>query len=225
MTTTSRAIGYIRVSTLEQAAEGVSLDTQRAKIAAWADLNGYTLAAIYEDAGLSGADDDRPGLAAALAAVRPGDTLVAYSLTRLSRSTRTTLTIAEQLERSGADLVSLSERIDTTSAAGKMVFRLLAVLAEFERDQIAERTRAALAWKRQQNQRVGQVRWGYQLADDGVHEEPNADEQATIAAAKAMRDGGTSLRRIGARLAEQGYRSRTGRPWHPEQIKMLLAAG
>lgn len=224
MTTTSRAIGYIRVSTLEQAAEGVSLDTQRAKIAAWADLNGYSLAAIYEDAGLSGADEDRPGLAAALAAVRAGDTLVAYSLTRLSRSTRTTLTIAEQLEHTGADLVSLSERIDTTSAAGKMVFRLLAVLAEFERDQIAERTRAALAWKRQQNQRVGQVRWGYRLAADGVHEEPDDDEQAAIAVAKELRAAGTPLRQIGARLVERGHYTRTGRAWHPEQIKMLLAA-
>ena len=65
-----KAYGYIRVSTEGQATDGVSLDAQRAKVSAWADLNGYELAGIFEDAGISGTKADRPGLAAALAAVR-----------------------------------------------------------------------------------------------------------------------------------------------------------
>jgi len=73
---------------------------------------------------------------------------VVYSLSRLSRSTKDTLQIAEKLDKAGADLVSLSEQIDTTSASGKMVFRLMAVLNEFERDQISERTSAALQHKK-----------------------------------------------------------------------------
>jgi DNA invertase Pin-like site-specific DNA recombinase len=90
--------------------------------------------------GLSGTKADRPGLAAALSAVCKGDALVVYSLSRLARSTAHTLQVSDYLEWVGADLVSLSEKIDTTSASGKMVFRLLAVLAEFERDLISERT-------------------------------------------------------------------------------------
>ena len=127
-----RAIGYVRVSTAEQAAEGVSLDAQRARIAAWAHANAAELTAVYTDAGLSGGRaDNRPGLQAALdAACTAKAALVVYSLSRLARSTRDAITISERLDQAGADLVSLSEKIDTTTAAGKMVFRMLAVLAD-----------------------------------------------------------------------------------------------
>jgi site-specific DNA recombinase len=85
----------------------------------------------FEDAGLSGSRaDNRPALQSALTeACRRKAALVVYSLSRLARSTTGAIKISERLNKSGADLVSLSEHIDTTSAAGKMVFRLLAVLA------------------------------------------------------------------------------------------------
>lgn len=131
----NKAIGYIRVSTEQQAEEGVSLAAQKAKIAAWCEINDYELANVFVDAGISGKSmDKRQGLRDALAAVKKGGVLVVYSLSRLARSTKDTLAISEQLGKAGADLVSLSEKIDTTGAAGKMMFRMLAVLAEFERD-------------------------------------------------------------------------------------------
>ena len=67
------------------------------------------------------------------------------------------MAIAERLEKAGADLVSLTEKIDTTSAAGKMVFRMLAVMAEFERDLVSERTRAAMSHKKSKGEVIGQV--------------------------------------------------------------------
>ena len=131
----NKAIGYIRVSTTEQASEGVSLEAQRAKIAAWAVANDYELVAIHEDAGITGTSmEKRAGLQAAIAATGKGMALVAYSFSRLARSTADMLEIASGLEKKGADLVSLTEKIDTTTtAAGRMVFRMLAVLSEFER--------------------------------------------------------------------------------------------
>src|SRR4051812_45369527 len=168
-----RVVSYCRVSTEIQAAEGVSLDAQRGRIAAWCAANGGGLdpADVFLDAGISGKRyDNRPGLTAALDAVTaaPGAVLLVYSLSRLARSTRDTIAIAERLERAGADLVSLSEKIDTTSAAGKMVFRMLAVLAEFERDLIAERTRAAMGHKRQKKERISRTApYGSDLAGDG----------------------------------------------------------
>jgi DNA invertase Pin-like site-specific DNA recombinase len=75
-----KAFAYIRVSTEEQATDGVSLEAQKAKVAAWADLNGYELGGVFVDAGISGTKADRPGLAAALAAVGKGDAIVVYSL-------------------------------------------------------------------------------------------------------------------------------------------------
>ena len=134
-----QVIGYTRVSTDEQAREGISLQAQREKILAWASALDFDVIALEEDAGISGKNiRAREGLKRALElACSEKAALVVYSLSRLSRSTRDTLMVAEMLDVAGADLVSLSERIDTSSAAGKMVFRMLAVLNEFERDQIS----------------------------------------------------------------------------------------
>ena len=163
-------IGYIRVSTVAQADEGVSLDAQRDRIVMWCKANGYTLNDVFCDAGVSGKRaDNREGLQRALneACWHRGSALIVYSLSRLARSAKDAIGIAERPDDAGADLVSLSEKIDTTSAAGKMVFRMLAVLAEFERDLVSERTTAALAHKRRNGQRVGTNPFGHVLADDG----------------------------------------------------------
>ena len=78
--------------------------------------------------------------------------------------------------KSGAELVSLSEKIDTTIAAGKIVFRMLVVLAVFERDQISERTTSALAQKRSKGERIGKVPFGFNLASVGVTLVANKNE-------------------------------------------------
>jgi DNA invertase Pin-like site-specific DNA recombinase len=101
---------------------------------------------IYEDAGITGTSmEKRPALEAALRAAQDGTVLIAYSMSRFARSTRDMLIIAERLKRQGADLVSLTESIDTTTATGRLVFTLLSALAQFERDLTSERTKAALA--------------------------------------------------------------------------------
>ena len=123
---------------------------------------------------------------------KAGGALVVYSLSRLARSTKDTIAIAEQLDRAGADLVGLSERIDTTSAAGRMVFRMLAVLAEFERDLVSERTATAMAQKRSKQERVGTIPFGFTLAPDAIHLVESAEEQAIIRAIRAS-DGGQDV--------------------------------
>jgi DNA invertase Pin-like site-specific DNA recombinase len=216
-----QAIAYIRVSTSEQAEDGVSLDAQRSKIAAWCEVMGYELVQTFADEGISGHSmEKRAGLQAAISAVCAcGGVLVVYSLSRLARNTTETLELGKRLSKARADLVSLSEKIDTTSAAGKMIFRMLAVLAEFERDQVSERTTLAMQYKKSQRERVSRhVPYGMQLAADGVHLEPNAAEQAVIAIARALHRAGLSSRKIAARLAEQGMYSRMGTPFGPNAI-------
>ena len=215
------AIGYIRVSTEGQAQDGVSLDAQRAKIEAWCLLNDYQLSAVHVDAGISGKNCNRPGLQDALADCRKGSALVVYSLSRLSRSVRDTMDIGDKLAKVGADLVSLSEKIDTTSASGKMIFRLLAVMNEFERDQISERTKSALQHKKAKGERVGSVAYGHRLDSDGVTLVEDEDEQLVIAAVHGYRDAGLSLRTIVTRLDEQGYRSRSGKPFQLTQVARI----
>jgi len=91
----AKAIGYIRVSTEDQARDGVSLEAQGAKIKAWSDLNGYDLETVFCDAGISGSrTDNRGGLQKALKSIGKGDAFVVYSLCRLTRSTKDTLEIS-----------------------------------------------------------------------------------------------------------------------------------
>lgn len=227
MKPTSRpAFVYVRVSTDRQATEGVSLEAQRDRAAAWCAAHGFELAGVFCDAGLSGKRaDNRPELVRALDAVtRARGVLVVYSLSRLARSTRDTLDIAERLERTGADLVSLSESIDTTSAAGRMVFRMLAVLAEFERDLVAERTRCAMSAKRAKGERTsGRIPFGFSLAADGVHLVENPDEQTILARILELRRDGLSLRGIGAALAREGMKPRSGASWSPKVLRDICA--
>lgn len=217
-----KAIGYTRVSTSDQAEEGVSLDAQEHRLRAWCTLNDYELVGVMVDRGLSGGRaDNRPALQEALQAVGKGDALIVYSLSRLARSTRDTLAIAESLDRRGADLVSLSEKIETTTAAGKMLFRLLAVLAEFERDVVAERTSLAIRHLQSLGRFIGgQVPFGYRVIGDWVY--PHEGEQEAMRIARALRGRGMALRSISRELANLGFLSRTGRPYIPKQIDRMV---
>jgi site-specific DNA recombinase len=216
-----KAIGYIRVSTSEQATEGVSLDAQRTKIAAWAIANDYELVGVYEDAGITGTSlDKRPGLKEAIAQTGKGMALVAYSISRIARSTRDMLQIADQIQSKGADVVSLTEKIDTTTAAGKMVFRMLAVLSEFERDVIAERTSGALAHKKAKKEVYSPVPLGFEACDG--HLLPSAAEAEVIAKIRVMRSDGCSLRHIATRLNEEGIAGKKGGKFHASTIKAVL---
>lgn len=200
-----KIICYIRVSTEEQS---VGLDAQLGKAEAWRELNAPDAEIqVFRDEGISGTRSDRPGLIAALEAVTPDSVFLVYSLSRLSRSTTHTIELAERLERAGADLVSVSERIDTTTAAGKMVFRMLAVLAEFERDVTAERTRSALASLRDQGKRFTRF---------------DPYPQETVEVVKELRAAGKSYRVIGRELLERGIRPQEGGDaWSPKVVRSL----
>lgn len=221
--TEMKVIGYIRVSTLSQAEDGVSMDAQDAKIHSWADLNNADEVIIFKDEGISGKrSDNRPGLQDALSMINKGDALVVYSLSRLSRSTKDALILSETLSKKEANLVSLSEKIDTTSAAGKMVFRMLTVLAEFERDQISDRTRFALAHKKANMEKTGgDIPFGYFVEDGHLIEEPT--EQKALFLIRDLRMKGYALRAICEELAKEGYKTRRGNlRWQPKTVSRII---
>ena len=220
-----KAVIYLRVSTAGQVVDGVSLDAQESKARAWCELNDYEVKAVYTDAGISGKSTlNREGLQNALDSVSKDNALVVYSLSRLARSTKDTIEISEKLNAKGVDLVSLSEKIDTTTAAGKMVFRMLAVLSEFERDQVSERTTAALQHKKAKGERTGSIPYGFKLAMDKIKLLKDKAEQAMIALCKELKEQGLSLRKIAAKLAEQGFKNRIGNAFNAQSIKNILVA-
>lgn len=109
---------------------------------------------VFEDR-LSGKSRKRPGLDAALAAIGPGDQIVVWRLDRLGRNFRHLVDIADELRERDANLISLQEGIDTSSSVGEIVFRLLSVFSDFERNVIVERTRAGLAAAKARGVKLG----------------------------------------------------------------------
>jgi DNA invertase Pin-like site-specific DNA recombinase len=138
-----KRIGYARVSTDDQ-----NLDLQRDALA----LAGCS--SIYEEI-ISGKSTERPELRHCLKALRSGDTLVVWRLDRLGRSLPDLVGIVSRLEQEEVGFESINERIETTSAAGKLIFHVFAALAEFERNLIRERTRAGLLAARARGRKGG----------------------------------------------------------------------
>jgi DNA invertase Pin-like site-specific DNA recombinase len=152
-----RIIGYVRVSTEEQAASGLGLHDQEAVLRAEGERRGWNLEIIV-DAGASGSTLERPGLKAALQALarRDADGLIVAKLDRLSRSsTIDFLELMLWFEDVGARLVALDLGVDTGTPAGRLVATVLAAVAEWERETIRARTKAALAALRAQGKPAG----------------------------------------------------------------------
>lgn len=146
-------IGYVRVS---KADGSQVLDLQKDAL----KEAGVVEERIYSDLA-SGRKDDRPGLKNCLKALQPGNTLVIWKLDRLGRDIKHLIQIVDDFNKKGIGLRILSgagAQIDTTTASGKMMFGLFAVLAEFERDLIIERTRAGLAAARARGRKGGRPR-------------------------------------------------------------------
>lgn len=242
----TRLVGYVRVSTEDQATEGVSLDAQRDRLDAYAKAHGYTLAAIEADEGVSGTKPphQRPGLSAALDAVTSGkaDGLVVLRLDRLSRRSLDTVSMMEQADREGWRLASVTESLDTATPAGRMVVTVLAALAQHERDVIAERTADSM----RQLAREGKLRGRFVPFGQRIEGFPDAlkvddiptedrpkpmllvdhpAEQAVLMTFLDLRDEGMGPRRIAnAMNTDGGGNPRTGKPWTFGNVQRILAA-
>ena len=189
-----RYIGYVRVSTPDQVKEGVSLDAQRDRIVAWCTAQDYELVRVEVDEGVSGAKppgygkSQRPGLQNALQWLENGDAdgLIVYKLDRLSRKLKYMLEVAESFDAKGWTLVSVSESLDTKSANGRFFFKMLAAMAEWEREILSERVTEGMAKVKRNGGRVGRhATYGFRLVD-GV-QVVDANEQEMIDAIKFRR--------------------------------------
>jgi site-specific DNA recombinase len=200
-------VAYVRVSTDKQADHGVSLEAQQAKIRTYAELYSLDLVEVVVDAGLSAKTLDRPGLSRALGMIRSraADALLVVKLDRLTRSVRDLGELVENYfaDPDGPALLSVSEQIDTRTAA--------------------ERTSAAMQHLASQGAYTGgKAPFGYRLDGERLAEE--ADQQAVIREARALRSQGLSLRAVAARLHGMGFRSRTGRTFAAVQVQRMVAA-
>lgn len=222
----TRTIAYLRVSTEKQADRGVSLDAQRSKVAAYAELYDLELVETIVDAGESAKSLDRPGLQRALSMLKTGraDALLVVKLDRLTRSVVDLGTLVDRYFAPGkAALLSVGEQIDTRSAAGRLVLNVLASVSQWEREAIGERTATAMQHKASQGEYTGgQAPYGRRVAADGARLEEDAQEAQARALARQLREQGLSLRGVAAELHRRGVRSRTGRGFAPVQVKRMV---
>ena len=221
-----KAIGYVRVSTEQQAAEGVSLEAQRRKIEAYCELYGFELIAVEVDAGASASTLKRDGLERALAALEAGaaEALVVVKLDRLTRSVRDLDALLTRYFAGGElALVSVAEQVDTTTATGRMILNVLMSVSQWEREVIGERTSAALQHKKAQGEYTGgKVPFGLKLAADGVTLEECEEEREILDEIRRLQGEGLSLRRIAEELNNRGVSRRHGKGWHHVAVSRAI---
>jgi site-specific DNA recombinase len=215
-----QAIGYVRVSTDRQAEQGVSLEAQEAKIRAMATVQGSDLMDVIVDGGESAKSLNRPGLQRLLGLVNAGkvEAVIVAKLDRLTRSVKDLCGLLELFEKRKVALISVAESLDTGSAAGRLVITIMGAVSQWEREAIGERTRDALRHKRGNGERVGNIEYGYRLAADRLHLEPDPAEQAALAAIRKLRADGLSLRAVAVALNHSGHRTRRGTSWRLESV-------
>ena len=218
-----KAIGYIRVSTEEQAKEGVSLENQEQKIRAYCKLKDLNLLEIIQDAGISAKNLRRPGAQKVIemAQEKMIDAVVVYKLDRMFRSTVDALETTRQFDKWGVSFHSIEETIDTKSAMGKFFFTLTAALAEMEREIIGERTRDVLQRKKANGEVYGHVPFGFKRFK-GKLLNHNA-EQKIVKAVLGMREKGFNFSRISRELNQMGCKTKKGSRWYPQTVKNVIA--
>jgi site-specific DNA recombinase len=213
----------VRVSTEEQQREGVSLPAQRARIAAYCESRNWELVKTYSDTA-SGKDLRRPGVRQMLEDMHRGafEVLVFMKVDRLTRRLLDFAQVQQEFHQRGIGLASISEGFDDTTPIGRAMGALVAVFAELERETIRERTRTALAYKRERGEVYSRFApFGYRKRADHLLPDPKALE--TVRSIFSMRKGGATLRAIAASLTEQHIRSPQGQPtWSPETVRLIL---
>jgi DNA invertase Pin-like site-specific DNA recombinase len=205
-------IGYLRVSTDEQADSGAGIEAQRTAILAEAQRRGWSEVRFFEDAGYSGKDTRRPGLRLALEilARRDASGLVVSKMDRLSRSLMDFTTIMSVAQKEGWSLIALDCPVDPSTPAGEAMVSIMATFSQLERRLIAQRTREALAVKKAQGVKLGRPRT---LSADVIGRILNA------------RKTGKSFRAIAEDLnADRVPTAQGGRAWHASTVRAVVTA-
>lgn len=218
-----KAIGYVRVSTDEQAKSGLGLEAQIAKIKAYAELFDIELTEIIMDEGISGKTLERDGLKRAIKMLKEkkAEGMVIAKLDRLTRNVADLGTLVSTVFDK-AELYSVSEQINTKNAAGRLVLNVLVSVAQWERETICERTKDALQAKKARGEKTGgNVPFGFNVINGKLVK--NEEEQSIINEIKNLKNKGLSLRKIAGILNEKGIVTKNGKEWTAAQIQRIAA--
>jgi DNA invertase Pin-like site-specific DNA recombinase len=222
-----KALAYVRVSTTEQAREGVSLEAQEERIRAYCQMSGLSLMTVIREEAVSAAKllANRPGgqeMTSAVAAKRVGH-VVALKLDRLFRDAADALNQTRAWDRAGValHLVDMGgQTLNTATAMGRMFLTMTAAFAELERNLIAERTQAALLYKKSKLQVYGAVPYGYSRYGDALR--VTEMEFSMVRRIQDWHRHGWSLRKIADTLNRRRVRTKRSRRWHASTVRYIL---
>lgn len=220
------ALGYARVSTDEQAREGVSLEVQRSRIRAYCEAKELELVDVLTDEGISGKTLERPALRELLQRCERGAVghIVVVKLDRLTRRTRDLLALVDDLFLARhIELHSVSESLDTSTPHGRFVLTLFGGLAQMERELIGDRTRTALAFKRENGQPTSHPPLGFRPNGSRKHRMlPVPEELEIVRQILDLWRSGLSYRAIVRKLSEKGAPTKQGGRWHHGTVSRIV---
>lgn len=224
-----RIIGYVRVSTSKQADQGVSIAAQEEKIQAYAKLYDHVLVDVLIEVASSKSLEKRPKLAEILRLIELGevDGILVSKLDRLSRRVVDMGNLIDQYFQT-AQLMSVSDQIDTTSPNGRMMLNIVTTMAQWERETIAERTKTALSHIRKAGVPLGRSKFGQthleEIDTNGRRVIGEVGrEQKTIELIVALKARGHSLRKIATLLTLSEEPTKNGGRWHASTVRNILA--
>lgn len=218
-------IGYTRVSSAEQAAEGVSLDAQKARIVAWADATDADLVDVIEDPAVSGSRplaqrDGGARIAVLLDQREPAvDAVAVTRLDRLGRDASETLGHLHRFANGKVGLVSILDRLDLSTPQGRAMAGVAAVFGQLERELIGQRTSEALTRLRVEGRAFGPTPFGWTRSGD--HLVPDADEQRVRKEIIELRKSKCSFREIAAWLNGEEIPAKRGGRWSPMSVRSV----
>jgi site-specific DNA recombinase len=217
-----RAIGYARVSTDDQARDGVSIDNQIERINAYCIAKDWDIINVYIDEGLSPKATNRAGMQRLITDVKSGkiDAAAVYKLDRLTRSVVDLNKLIELFDRHNVALVSLVKSLDATSATGRLMLNLLASVSQWEREVIGERTRDAMAYLKANNRIYTREIFGYDV--DNSQLVRNYKEQQIIERMYNLRSDGLSYQAIADTLNAAGIPAKRGGKWYNNTVRRTI---
>lgn len=217
------AVGYIRVSTVQQDESGLSLQEQRRRIEAWAVAQDIKLEQVYEDGAESAKDLDRPQVKEILRRVQQDEInrIIIYKLDRLTRSVKDLYNVVTAFQKHDVALCSVTESLDTSSAVGRAMVGIIGVFAQWERENTSERTIMAFVAKRRRGERLGGYRpYGWKFK--GKLLEPLPDEQKVLQSILKAKDQGGSYSKIAMILNRRGVKPARGKMWYASSVRAVI---
>src|SRR5437763_2426719 len=218
-----KVAAYIRVSTQMQVEDGYSLSAQRERLKAFAYSQGWEIVKFYVDEGLSAKDMDRPDLQRMLKGVREGifDIVLVYKLDRLTRSVIDLDKLLTEFSKHDVMFKSSTEVYDTTTATGRLFIRLVASMAQWERENLGERVRFGMQEKAREGKwTVSTPPLGYDSKESELIINPS--EAAVVKEIFSLYLSGMGMHKIARNLNERGLYTKKGKAWAQSTIQYIL---